>query len=886
MCTTNTFSPERDFVEKQNNSVKDYREYQNCSLVGRYQFTVNGKPCVCNENMRLLDYLRDVLRLTSVKEGCGTGACGTCTVLVDGKKAKACVFRLDKIQGRHVTTVEGIPDEEMKVYTYCFGEAGAVQCGFCIPGMVISAKALLDMNNNPTREQVKQALIGNICRCTGYVRIENAILMAAEYFREGKQIPSKPEKAEITREFRRVDVEEKVRGTGTYVDDIVLPGMVYAKALRAPSPRAFIKKIHTDRAKSHPDCLAVYTAADVPVNYCGHIVPDWDVMIAEGCETRYIGDAIALAVSEKREKLDEILNLIQVDYEERKPVCSPEEGLAEDAPKIHKDGNLLKHVVLHRGDPDAVIANSRYKVTCHYSVPFTDHAFMEPECAVALPTKDGGVKMYTASQSVYDEQREISRMLNIPAEKVRVESCLVGGGFGGKEDMSVQHHAALCAWLLKRPVKVRFSRAESVKYHVKRHAMEMDFTTACDENGMLTAMKAVLYSDTGAYASLGGPVLQRACTHAAGPYKYQDVAIDGYAVYTNNVPAGAFRGFGVTQSCFATENNINLLADMVGISPWEMRYKNAVEPGDVLPNGQIVTPDCALKQTLEAVREVYESEPYAGIACAMKNSGIGVGNPDIGRCNILIENGKLHIQTSAACIGQGMATVCTQIAGEVTGIPADRMIHERPNTEITPNSGTTTASRQTLFTGEATRRCARKVKEDLDKGLTLENLEGRLYTAEYSGKTDPMGCDKPYPVSHIAYGYATQVAVLDKKGQVKKIVAAHDVGTVINVQSAKGQIEGGAVMGMGYALTEDFPVQVGYPKLDYAHLGLIRAPKAPEVEAILITSPQVLEEAFGAKGVGEISSVPTAPAIAHAYYRLDGKNRTKLPLESTFYRPE
>ena len=295
-------------------------------ISGRYNFMVNGQECSCNENMRLLDYLRDILRLTSVKEGCSVGACGTCTVLVDGKKAKACVFSLEKLQGKHITTAEGIPEAEMKVYTYCFGEAGAVQCGFCIPGMVIAAKSLLDVNQDPTREQVKQALIGNICRCTGYVRIENAILMAAEYFREKKQIPTEIQKAKITREFRRVDVEEKVRGTGIYADDILLPGMVYAKALRAPSPRAYIEKIHTEKARAHPNCLAVYTAADVPVNYCGHIIPDWDVMIPEGHETRYIGDAIALAVSDKKEKLDEILNLIKVEYEERKPICSPQEG--------------------------------------------------------------------------------------------------------------------------------------------------------------------------------------------------------------------------------------------------------------------------------------------------------------------------------------------------------------------------------------------------------------------------------------------------------------------------------------------------------------------------------------------------------------------------------
>lgn len=848
------------------------------------RFTVNGKIYETEKEGRLLDFLRDDLRLTAVKEGCGEGACGTCTVIVNGKKGKACILKLSKLEGKEIITVEGLSEREKQVYSHCFAEAGAVQCGFCIPGMVISAKVLLDENLNPSREEIKKAIRGNICRCTGYQKIEDAILMAAEFFRENKDIPRAEEALTLNQKFKRVDAEEKVRGTGEYVDDVVLPGMVYAKALRSRYPRARVEQIDIEKAAAHPDCIRILNAEDVPNNKSGHIKKDWDVMIAQGEITRYIGDAIALVVCEHKESLDEVLSLIQVDYKELPPVTSPWEALKEDAPKVHETGNLLAKEILKRGDAKKAIKESKYVVTRSYSLPFTDHAFMEPECAIAFPEGEDGIHLYTAGQSVYDEQHEIAHILGIPNEKVISESKLVGGGFGGKEDMSVQHHAALAAWLVKRPVKVKFSREESLCVHVKRHAMEMEFTTACDENGFLTGMKAVLYADTGAYASLGGPVLQRACTHAAGPYNYHNVDITGYAVYTNNIPAGAYRGFGVTQSCFAAECNMNLLADMAGISPWEIRYKNAIRPGQVLPNGQIATPDCALDKTLEAVKDIYEKEPYAGIASCMKNSGIGVGLPDIGRCNLLVEEGKVNILTSAACMGQGVGTVMVHIVCETTGLPPGAIGYQRANTACTPDAGTSTASRQTLFTGEACRQAAIKLKKELMEGKTLEDLNGRLFSGEFSGVTDKMGSEKENPVSHVAYGYATQVVILNEDGRVREVVAAHDAGTVINPQSAQGQIEGGVIMGLGYGLTEDFPMEGGYKTLKYGKLGLIRATEAPPVRVIFVNSGNVAKEAYGAKGIGEICSVPTAPACAHAYFRLDHKMRTRLPLENTYYR--
>ena len=850
-----------------------------------FTFKVNGTSVTADKEQNLLTYLRDELRVTSVKDGCSEGACGTCTVLIDGKKIKACIPKLSSLVGKSIVTVEGLSPREKEVYVHCFSQAGAVQCGYCIPGMVISAKSLLDVNLNPTRLEVKKAIRGNLCRCTGYVKIEEAILQAADFFREDLPIPQRETQALLNTRFKRVDAEEKILGTGQFVDDLILPDMIYAKALRSKYPRAVVNRIDLSKALAHPDCIRILTEKDVPNKKIGHLVTDWDVMIAEGGTTRYIGDALALVATQHKEMLDEVLALIEVDYTELVPITCPTDALKASAPLIHEQGNIMRKEVLKRGNADAVIKNSKYVVTRKYSTPFNDHAFMEPECAIALPEGEDGLLLYTGSQSVYDERHEISHMLAIPEEKIHCHSMLVGGGFGGKEDMSVQHHAALMAWYTKKPVKVKFSRQESLNYHTKRHAMEMEFTTACDEQGILTAMKAILLADTGAYASLGGPVLQRACTHAAGPYNYQNIDILGMSVYTNNVIGGAYRGFGVTQSCFATENNINLLAEMAGLSPWEMRYKNAIRPGQVLPNGQIADPNCAIVECLEAVKAVYEANPYAGIACAFKNSGTGVGLKDIGRCLLSIEKGLVHIRTSAACMGQGIATMCTHMVCQETGLDPALIVHERPDTNRTPNSGTSTASRQTVVTGEATRRAAQKLKAALAGGKSVADLNGQEFYDEFSAITDPMGSPKDFPVSHVSYSYGAQVVVLDSQGKVEKVVAAYDVGTPVNIQSVEGQIEGGIIMGLGFALTEDFPVQGGYPLLKFGTLGLMRATEAPPVEVHLIQAPgEKLPYAFGAKGVGELCLIPTSPACSHAYYRYDGKFRTSLPLRETYYK--
>ena len=853
-----------------------------------YTVNINGKEYESAHDKKLLRFLRDDLHLTAAKDGCSEGVCGTCTVLVDGKKTKACVVSLSKLANKKVITVEGIAPEEMRVYEHCFAEAGAVQCGFCIPGMIISAKSLLDVNLNPTRAEVKKAIKGNLCRCTGYKKIEDAILMAAEFFREGKAIPAPPKTLRMDQHAQRIDAKEKVNGSGLFADDLYFDGMLYAKGLYSKYPRARINKIDFSRALEHPDCVEILTKKDVVNNKIGHIKQDWDVMLGEGDITKYVGNVLAVVASVKAESLQEIIDLIEVDYTELTPLTSPYEALRGDAPLIHEDGNVMSRANLVRGNADEAIRNSKYVVTRKYKTSWQEHGFMEPECCVALPEGDDGLLIYTSSQSIYDVQRECSKALGLAPEKVHVRAPLVGGGFGGKEDMSVQPYAALMAWYTKRPVKVKYSRQESLNYHVKRHPMEMEFTTACDENGILTGMKGVIIADTGAYASLGGPVLHRACTHAAGPYNYQNIDIFGMSVYTNNTPSGAYRGFGVTQSCFATESNINLLAEMVGIDPWEFRRRNAIKPGNILPNGQTADPNTNMEACLDAVKDIYYSNKYVGLACGFKNSGTGMGKKDIGRVLLSIEDGKVHIRTSAACMGQGIGQMVLTEICHVTGLDPALFLFETSDTVRTPDAGTSTASRQTVMTGEAARRVGEKLKAALSGGKTLSDLEGQEFFGEYSAKTDPLGAIKENPVSHISYSYGVQLIILNDDGKITKAVSAFDVGTPVNIQSVEGQIEGGMVMGIGYGVTEKFECKDGYPISKFGRIGIMRADEAPELEVILCRpeDKDKLPFSLGAKGCGELCMIPTAPACALAYYKYDGEFRQSLPLANTPYRKE
>ena len=854
-------------------------------------FFLNGNEITVTKNQKLLRFLRDELHITSAKDGCSEGACGACTVLIDGEPCRACIPDTNRLDGKHILTVEGLSDFEKAAFTYAFGEAGAVQCGFCIPGMVLCAKSLLDKCSDPTDEQIRFAIRNNYCRCTGYVKIIAAIKLAAKIFRDEKiPLPSATD-WKLGSSVHRIDVEEKVLGYGKYPDDIYVDGMCYGSAIRSKYARARVLSIDKTLALKVPGVIAVLTAEDVPgSNMIGHIEQDQYTLVPVGSLTHYLGDAIALVVAENRDALEKGKKLVKIQYEQMVPVNSIQEAAAPGAPLVFEDkpNNIQAYRHVSRGDAENAISNSKYVLTQHFETPWTEHAFLEPECAVAYRDEDDTIVIRTTDQSTHTTLRECRNLLG--TDKIKVQNELVGGGFGGKEDMSVQHHAALITYCTGRPVKVVLSRKESLLVHPKRHHFEMDFTMGCDENGIIQGVKANVSSDTGAFASLGGPVLERACTHAAGPYAYENFEITGTAYYTNNPPAGAFRGFGVTQTCFATESLLNMMADLVGISPWEIRYRNAIRPGGVLPNGQIVDDSTGLVETLEAVKADYDAAVAAGkpvgLACAMKNSGVGVGLPDYGRCKLIVEEDqKLHIYTGASCIGQGLGTVLIQMIVTNTDLTRDEIVYERSNTWIAPDSGDTSGSRQTVVTGEACRRACEKLMA-AKEGKTLADLAGQEFYGEYFAKTDPLGADIPNPVSHVAYGYATQMCILDRAtGRIEKFVAAHDVGKAVNPISCEGQIEGGVVMSLGYALREQYPIDSNCKPIEkYGELGLFRAHEIPpEIKAIVVDKPG-LNVACGAIGIGEITSIPTAPAISDAYFRLDGERRFVLPIENTPYQ--
>lgn len=843
---------------------------------------VNGRAVSPERDKKLIRFLRDDLRLTSVKDGCSEGACGACTVLVDGKPVRACSVLVSEISGSSVVTLEGLSEREKQIFTSAFGQAGAVQCGFCTPGMIMCAKGLLDENLNPSENEIRHAIRNNICRCTGYVKIVKAIELAAQMIREGRTIAD-DRNWKIGMRVPRVDVLDKTTGKAIYPDDIYIDGMLYAVAVRSKHPRAKVLSIDTFAAEAVPGVVGIFTAEDIPGDIkVGHLKRDWDAMIPIGGTTRYVGDVICLVAAENYMAARKAASLVKVGYQVLPFVNDPYEAMREDAPLVHEEGNLLGHTHISRGDADKALKEATHVITERFTTPWTEHAFLEPECAVSVPEEDGGVRIYSTDQGVYDTRRETAPMLGLPEEMVRVENCYVGGGFGGKEDVTVQHLSALVAHLTKRPCKMKLTRAESLAVHPKRHPMDMEFTLGCDENGIIKGLKAKVISDTGAYASLGLPVLQRACTHASGPYNYQNLEIDGYAYYTNNPPAGAFRGFGVTQTCFAIESLLNYMADEVGISHWEIRFRNAIRPGQCLPNGQIVDDSTGLVETLMAVKDEFESNPNVGIACAMKNAGVGVGIPDYGRVRLEVKGGKVLIHCGGSCLGQGLCTVLKQVVCDVTGLPEDLVAEEKSNTANAPDSGTSSGSRHTTISGEAARRAAVMLQEELKKS-SLEKLEGREFYAEYLAKTDPFGSDLPNPKSHVAYGYATQICILDAKtDKILKIVAAHDVGRAINPTNVEGQIEGGVVMGMGYALRERYQLDNCIPPDKYASLQVFRADEVPEIKAVIVERAG-LDVGSGAIGLGEIVSIPTAPAIADAYYRLDGIRRRNLPITDTPY---
>ncbi len=849
------------------------------------EFTLNGRAVAADvrPDASLLELLRDEFGLVSVKDGCAPeGSCGACTVQLDGRAVVSCAQPAVRAAGHSVVTQDGLPPAVRQQWADAFVAAGASQCGFCSPGILMKCEALLSRNPTPSRAEVARALAGNLCRCTGYVKIIDAVELVAQA-RRGVPLPRIETSGRVGTRTARLRGRELALGEKPYVNDIVVAGLLHGAARFSDHPRARVLRIDASKARSYPGVVAVATAQDVPGERTqGLITKDWRQFIAEGEVTSYVGDVLAVVAAETRHAAREAAKLIDVDYEILPPVTDPFAAMQPDAPLLQPGGNVLSVSKIERGDVDAALASAAHVVSETFRTQFIEHAFLEPESSLAVPEEDGTVHIYSQGQGVWDDRRQVASFLGVPEQQVRVTMVSSGGGFGGKEDLNLQCHAALLARLTGRPVRITLSRAESIRFHPKRHPITMEYTAGCDAEGHLLAVRARMVGDTGAYASVGAKVLERAAGHACGPYKVPNVDIEARAVYTNNPPCGAMRGFGANQANFGIEGMLDRLAERVGIDGWEMRWRNAVDVGDRFGTGQKLGPGVGLKKTLLAVRDAYRSARYAGIACAAKNSGVGNGLTEYGRAILRPEaDGSVTLYHSWTEMGQGVDTVLAQIACQELALPFDR-IRVRVDTERELDTGQTTASRATMLGGRAVIEAAAKLREALGE-RPLSALAGQEFFGEFKvdWTTSPDDTEVAEPVTHFAYAWATQVAILDDEGRLAKVIAAHDVGKAINPTLLEGQIEGGVHMGLGHALTEEFVVRDGYPQTTtLKSLGIIPASGMPPVECIFIEEPQP-EGPYGAKGVGEVALVPTASAVAGALHAFDGVRRNRLPMRDS-----
>jgi xanthine dehydrogenase molybdenum-binding subunit len=872
----------------------------------RIEFILNGAAQIVDvePGASLLEVLRDQCGLISPKDGCTPqGQCGCCTVIVDDRAVVSCAMPARAAVGKRVQTLEGFSERERDVFASSFIACGGLQCGFCTPGIIVRAKNLIDKSPEPTDDQINRILSMHHCRCTGYVKIVDSIKQAACTLR-GEPGPELESSGSIGASTPRYEARELALGDRPFIDDMKFPGMLHGAVLLSEHPRALVNRIDTAPALAIPGVVAVVTAADVPgERYQGLIYKDWPIFVAEGEETRYVGDVIAAVAAVDRRTARAAVQAIAVEYEVRQPVVDREAALLPGAPRLHKKGNLLSKSEIRRGDVESALAASAHVASHTFNTQFIEHMFLEPESCIALPENDG-LRVYTQGQGVFDDRRQIASALGLGPDTVFVTLVSNGGAFGGKEDMSIQAQTALLARVTGRPVRLTLSREESLLMHPKRHPIKMTYTVGCDAQGRLSAVKADMVGDKGAYASVGSKVLERAAGHCTGPYKVDNVHVVSLAVYTNNPPCGAMRGFGANQSAFAMESMMDILAEKVGIDGWEIRYINALDVGDKFCTGQQLESSVGLKKTLEAVREQYRAAKYAGIGCGIKNVGIGNGLPEYGKAMLEVhDDGTVGIYTGYTEMGQGLFTLLQQTACEETGLPPQVFNYVAADTKYDLDCGQTTASRATFLGCRAVQEAARKLKADMgdagadmgdagaapvtsrDKapaGARLREMAGRTYYGEVLiDDTVSLEARSERPRTHFAYGFATQVVILDECGRITKVIAAHDVGKVMNPVLLEGQIEGSVHMGLGFALTEEFIVKDGIPQtMTVNSQGLLRARHMPEVELVLVEDKHP-DGPYGAKGVGEIGLVPTAGAVAGALYRYDGIRRFTLPMKDS-----
>jgi len=849
---------------------------------GTFQFTLNGRPVeVKGDHPHLLSALREELGVTSAKDGCSpSGQCGCCTVLIDGKASVSCLMSLEKAAGKSITTLEGFDPAERERFAAAFASTGALQCGFCTPGIVVRLKALLDKKGSDlTREDAARHLGAHLCRCTGYTKILDAV-----------EVLAKGETPEVSAlggvGSRGIKYESLAHALGDcgYVDDLRVPGLLHGALRLADHARAKVRGIDVSAALASPGVQGVFTAADVPGNLrVGIINTDWPIFIPEGGQTAYLGDVLAIVVADSRQAAREATKLVDVTYEPLRPITDPVSAIEDPEDAVWElEGNVLSRSEYRRGDVDAALASSAHTVHEVFQTQRVEHAFLEPESTLAVPQEDGSLKVFSGGQGAWDDRDQIASVLGVGTERVVVEQISNGGAFGGKEDMANQAQTALASWLLGRPVKCTLSREESFLLHPKRHPVRLEYWAGCDSEGLLTALKARMIGDSGPYASVGMKVLERAAGHASGPYVLPSIDVESVAVRTNNPMCGAFRGFGANQAQFAMEGVIDRLAEKVGISGWEMRARNVVHPGVVWGPGQIMDDGCAgAMACLEEIKPAYEEAVAAGravgLGLGLKNAGLGNGFLEIAKAVVRFEeDGTVEVRHCWTEMGQGIHTVVRQVAVEELGVDPDAL-RVVVDTTRELGAGQTTGSRGTLMGAGTVADACRRADED-----------GRRTGVDYVGEhrvdwTNSLDEGVENPTIHSAFSYAAQMVVIDREsGKIEKVLAVHDVGRAVNPMLCEGQIQGAVHMGLGYALSEEFPSDAeGRPlKTTLRGLGILRPKDVPPIEAVLVEVPQP-RAPYGIKGMGEIGLVPTAGAVAAALHDLDGEWRSTLPMSSS-----
>lgn len=843
---------------------------------------INGIPTTLGtHHPHLLAALREEAGVTSAKDGCAPqGQCGCCTVLLDGKAIQACLVTMEKAAGKEVLTLEGFEDEERDRLARGFAAKGALQCGFCTPGILVRAKALIDQKGQDLdRRTIEGRLGAHLCRCTGYVGIVDAIELLAS----GEEIPEVAVQGGVGSSGMKYEAEALALGDRGYVDDLRVPGMAHGALKLTDHARADILSIDTSAALAAEGVIAVYTAADVPGDLrVGIIYTDWPVFIPEGGRTSYLGDVLAIVVAEDQQAAREATELIDVSYNVLPPITNAVAALEADDAVWELDGNVLSISEYKRGDADAALAAAPFTVSDVYQTQRIEHAFLEPESTLAVPT-DGGLHVYSGGQGVWDDRNQIAAVLGVEQASVTVQLVSNGGAFGGKEDMSNQAQTAMAAHLSGRAVKCTITREQSFLIHAKRHPIRIETHGACDEDGKLVALKVRMIGDSGPYASVGMKVLERAAGHASGPYVVPNIDVHATAVRTNNSVCGAFRGFGANQAQFAMEGVMDRLAEQVGISGWEMRSRNAIEPGSVWGPGQIMDEgSVGVRQCLDAVKDAYDAARAAGkavgLGLGLKNSGLGNGFLEIAKAVVRFEeDGSVEVRHCWTEMGQGVHTVALQVAAEELSIEADR-IRVVVDTTRELGAGQTTGSRGTLMgAGSVQSACQAAVADGCQIGVDYEGE----YRVDWTNKIEDR---LENPILHSAFSYAAQVVIANNEtGEIEKVVAAHDVGRAVNPLLCKGQVEGSVHMGLGYALSEDFPTDdEGRPtNMTLRSLGILRPKDVPDMEVILVEVPQP-GAPYGIKGVGEIGLVPTAGAVAAALHDHDGVWRTQLPFKTHY----